>query len=197
MAEHGEPAPEDQEAGLDLKRLSDDILPSYLDVEGGFLSRGKVVGHSFPTCSEPGSDLKQLLNEATTVRAALQASLRTGRAAQQLLQDGNDVVLVSVIAASEGSLAAWCLRRLINFRDIREFANRLLLVGVMLVALVSIGIVLKLSFNMRRGFAAVEAGLERLRTDAGFRLPAPDHRGVLYDQARTCGVGFSRHTNSV
>jgi signal transduction histidine kinase len=175
LAAHGEPAPEDQEADLALKRLSYDILRSYPDVEGGFLYRGKVVGHSFPTYTEPGSALKQPPNEASAVQAALQESLRTGRAAQQLFQDGNDVVLVSVIAASEGSLAAWCLRRLINFSDTREFTNRLVLVGVMLVALISIGVVLKLSFNMQRGFAAIEAGLERLRTDASFRLPEQDH----------------------
>src|SRR5262245_12923672 len=45
----------------------------------------------------------------------------------------------------------------------------------MLAALVAIGIVLRLSFSLQRGFAAIQAGLERLQTDLDYRLPDQDH----------------------
>jgi signal transduction histidine kinase len=77
--------------------------------------------------------------------------------------------------ASDGQIAAWCLRRIFNFSDSSELNKRLLLVGVMLVALMSIGIVLGLSFSMQRGFGVIQTGLERLQTDFNYRLPDQNH----------------------
>ena len=39
----------------------------------------------------------------------------------------------------------------------------------------SIGIVLRLSFSLQRGFASDSGGLERLRTDVSYRLPDQNH----------------------
>src|SRR5262249_30395100 len=36
-------------------------------------------------------------------------------------------------------------------------------------------IVLRLSFSLQRGFAAIQAGLQRLQTDLDYRLPDQDH----------------------
>jgi signal transduction histidine kinase len=175
LAGHRGADPGDAQANLDLKRESYEILSSYPDVEGGFVFRRQVVGHSFPTYTEPDSDLRQPPNENREVLAAMAASQASGNPAQRILQDGQDLVLVTVIARPDGKLSVWCLRRLINFSDSNELNKRLILVGVMCVALVSIGVVLRLSFNMQRGFAAIETGLEQLRTDASYRLPEQDH----------------------
>ena len=43
----------------ELRRLSYEVLRSYPDIEGGFLWNDEVVGHSFPTYTEPGSALRQ------------------------------------------------------------------------------------------------------------------------------------------
>ena len=45
----------------------------------------------------------------------------------------------------------------------------------MLVSLASIGAVLWLSFGIQRGFAAIQAGLARLRSDLDYRLPDQHH----------------------
>lgn len=175
LAGHRGTNPQDSHADLDLKRISYEILSSYPDVEGGFVFRHAVVGHSFPTYTEPGSNLRQPANERDAVMAAMDESRASGRPAHRILQDGEDLVIVSVMSRADGKLSAWCLRRLINFSDSNELNKRLILVGVMLIALISIGFVLKLSFDMQRGFASIQAGLERLRTDAGYRLPEQDH----------------------
>ncbi len=175
LAGHRDSNPGDAEADLDLKRVSYDILRSYPDVEGGFVFNDKVVGHSFPSYTEPDSNLRQPPNEHEEVIAAMAESRTTAQPAHRILQDGKDLVIVSVISRPDGKLSAWCLRRLINFSDSNELNKRFILVGVMLVALISIGVVLKLSFNMQRGFASIQAGLDRLRTDASHRLPEQDH----------------------
>jgi signal transduction histidine kinase len=175
LAAHRDSTPGEAEADLDLKRVSYDILRSYPDVEGGFVFNDKVVGHSFPSYTEPDSNLRQPPNEHEEVIAAMAESRTTAQPAHRILQDGKDLVIVSVISRPDGKLSAWCLRRLINFSDSNELNKRFILVGVMFVALISIGVVLKLSFNMQRGFASIQAGLNRLRTDASHRLPEQDH----------------------
>ncbi len=155
-----------------LKPLSYEVLRSYPDVEGGYLwDDNVVVGHSFPTYTEPGSTLRQPPFERQEVLSALSESRRTGRVGTQIAQDGKDMVLVAVWADSRHRVAAWSLRRIFNFSDSSELNKRTLLVGVMLFALLAVGIVLRLSFRLQRGFAMVQAGLEHLRTEPGFRLP--------------------------
>ena len=41
-----------------LKRTSYETLRFYFDVEGGYLFGDEVIGHSFPTYTEPGSARK-------------------------------------------------------------------------------------------------------------------------------------------
>jgi signal transduction histidine kinase len=175
LAGHRHSDPGDTKADLDLKRVSYEILSSYPDVEGGFVYKDKVVGHSFPTYTEPDSHLRQPPNEHREVIAAIAVSRATAQPAHRILQDGKDLVIVSAMAHPDGRLSAWCLRRLINFSDSNELNKRLILIGVMCVALLTIGVVLRLSFSMQRGFAAIQAGLARLRTDASYRLPEQDH----------------------
>src|SRR5262249_40186651 len=98
-------------------------------------------------------------------------SRRTGTVAQRVKQDQNDLVLVAVLAASDRQMAAWSLRRIFNFSDSSELQKRLLLVGVMVVSLISIGTVLRLSFSLQYGFRAIRSGLQRLEIDPNYRIP--------------------------
>lgn len=163
--------------GLDqqLKPVSYEVLRSYPDIEGGFLWNEAIVGHSFPTYTEPGSILRQPPLEHQEVLSALAESRTTGRIATRLVQDRNDLILVAVSAQRNTPLAAWSLRRIFNFSNSSELAKRVVLVTVMLVALAAIGIVLRLSFSLQRGFAMVQRGLDHLRTDLSYRLPDQDH----------------------
>ena len=65
----------------ELKSVSYEVLRSYPDVEGGYLWHEEVVGHSFPTYTEPGSTLRQPALEHRQVLNALEESRRTGRVA--------------------------------------------------------------------------------------------------------------------
>jgi signal transduction histidine kinase len=164
-----------QLADAELRPVSYEVLRSYPDVEGGYLLNKEVIGHSFPTYTEPGSILHQPTLEHQEVLSALAESQRTGRVASRVLQDQKDLVLVAVLANQDSQLSAWSLRRIFNFSDSSEINKRLLLVAVMLVALVAIGIVLRFTFSLQRGFAIIQEGLERLRTDFNYRLPDQNH----------------------
>ena len=97
------------------------------------------------------------------------------KSATRIAQDGRDLVVVAVRADPGSPLAAWTLRRIFNFSNSNELYKRMFLVSAMLVALVSICVVLRLSFSLQRGFALIQAGLERLQTDLNYRLPDQDH----------------------
>lgn len=154
-----------------LEPVSYEILRSYLDVEGGYLWDGAIAGHSFPSYTEPGSVLYQPSFERKLVEQALAEAARGGAVAFASGMDGNDMVLVAVSAAPDGRLAAWALRRMIKFSDTSEWRKRFVLAAAMLFALAAVVIVLRLSFNLQRGFSAMQQGLDRLRTDPGFRFP--------------------------
>jgi len=160
-----------------LRKISYEVLSSYPDIEGGYMLDDKVVGHSFPTYTEPGSTLYQPLLEHQEVLSALEESRKTGRVARRTVQDRRDLVLVAVLASRDSPLSAWSLRRILNFSDSSELTKRYLLVIVMFVSLITIGIVLRLSVGLQREFVLIRNGLEKLRSDPDFRLP--DQGGEL------------------
>lgn len=171
LAAHRGLTPGERQTDVDLKRVSYDILRSYPEVEGGFIYGGRVLGHTFPTYTEPDSNLSQPSNERDEVALAIESSRSTGGPASRVMQDRGDLVVVSAIASADGTLSVWCLRRIINFSDSSEVNKRLILIAVLLVALVAIGVVLRLSVNLQRGFASIQSGLARLQSEAGYRLP--------------------------
>ena len=158
----------------DLDAASYETLRSYPEVEGGYLAGNQILAHTFPTHTEPGSQLRQPDSERVEVLAAVEEARRSGEVSHRILHDGRDLVLVAAKAGGAGK-AAWCLRRIFYFSDSSELNNRIVLLVVMLVALISICFVLRLSFSMQRGFGVINNGLERLQTDASYRLPDQDH----------------------
>ena len=159
-----------------LKPVSYEVLRSHADIEGGYLWRDQVVGHTFPTYTEPESTLAQPEVESSEVRIALAESRQqSGRIVHRVRQDGPDLLVIAAVAGVEGRPAAWCLRRILNFSGTSELGKRVLLVAVMVIALITIGTVLTFSFQLQRGFAQIQGGLARLETDAGYRLPDQNH----------------------
>jgi hypothetical protein len=157
-----------------LRAISYEVLRSYPDIEGGYFLGDRVIGHSFPSYTEPGSGLRQPPIERNAVLACLSESETTGRVGRQVFIDGKDLVIVSALVTPGRDLAAWGLKRYIDFNSSSHLLHQLALGALMLVSLVSIGVVLKLSFGMQRGFAAIQTGLARLRTDLDYRLPEQD-----------------------
>src|SRR6185436_10495044 len=98
-------------ADAELRKVSYEVLSSHPDIEGGYLLDDRVIGHSFPTYTEPGSTLYQPVLEHQEVLSALAESKQTGRVARRVVQDRHDLVLVAVLASPD-MLPAWSLRRI-------------------------------------------------------------------------------------
>ena len=159
-----------------LKPISYEVLRSHADIEGGYLWRDQLIGHTFPTYTEPESTLGQPAVENNEITVALAESReRGGRIVHRARQDGPDLLLIAVVSGSNGRPAAWCLRRILSFSDASEIGKRLLLVAVMVIALITIGTVLTFSFQLQRGFAQIQTGLAKLETEASYRLPDQNH----------------------
>ena len=93
--------------------------------------------------------------------SALAESKETGKVARRVVQDRKDLVLVAVLTSPDSMLAAWSLRRILNFSDSSELTKRYLLVIVMFVSLISIGIVLRLSLGLQQEFGLIRSGFEK------------------------------------
>ena len=159
-----------------LKPVSYEVLSSHADIEGGYVWRNQVVGHTFPTYTEPESTLLQPEVESREVQVALAESRQSGGGiAHRVRQDGSDLLVIAAVAGVDGRPGAWCVRRILSFSESSELGKRLLLVGVMVIALVTIGAVLTFSFQLQRGFAQIQRGLSQLETDAAYRLPDQNH----------------------
>ena len=179
-------------ADAELQKISYEVLSSYPDIEGGYLLDDKVIGHSFPTYTEPGSTLYQPVLEHQEVLSALAESKQTGKVARRVVQDRKDLVLVAVLASPDSTLSAWSLRRILNFSDSSELTKRYLLVIVMFVSLISIGIVLRLSLGLQREFATDpdrtgEAANRPGLSASGSRRRTPHHRASDQQHGRTAG----------
>lgn len=158
-----------------LRLVSYDVLRSYPDVEGGYYLDDEPIGHSFPTYTEPGSALKQPPIERDAVLTCLAESRFNGKMGRRVFDDGRDLVVVSAMARPGDAPAVWGLKRYLDFNSTSRVVHQFVFGGLMLVSLASIGAVLWLSFGMQRGFAAIQAGLARLRSDLGYRLPDQHH----------------------
>ncbi|HXJ41080.1 MAG TPA: ATP-binding protein [Bryobacteraceae bacterium] len=158
-----------------LRLVSYEVLRSYPDVEGGYYFDDQPIGHSFPSYTEPGSGLKQPPIERDAVLACLADSRRKGDIGRRVFNDGRDLVVVSALVAPGRPLAVWGLKRYIDFNSSSHLVHQLVLAGLMLISLASIGAVLKLSFNLQRGFASIQSGLGHLRTDLDYRLADQNH----------------------
>jgi signal transduction histidine kinase len=157
---------------LSLRGLSGAVLRAYEGVEGGFLlvPELRVVGYTAATRSEtkrgPTEDELGRLLEIAADRGDAGSTL-TRQVAQ-----GTDWLVFGLSAAENAGSVAWTLKRLPGARDPVGERRRWWLAGLVLSALVGLGGVISISVRLRRGADAVSAGLARLESDLGHRLPA-------------------------
>ncbi|HYZ84843.1 MAG TPA: HAMP domain-containing sensor histidine kinase [Bryobacteraceae bacterium] len=158
-----------------LKRASYEVLRSYPDVEGGYMIGRTMTGHTFPTYTERESELTQPEIEKAAVLDAIDESRRTRRPAHRVFDDKRDLVVVAAVAQPGTDTAAWAVKRYLNFNESRSLRRKLIPMAILIVALFALAGGLTLSYRMQRGFAAIQAGLARLQTEPGFRLPPQQH----------------------
>ena len=157
---------------LSLRGLSGAVLRAYEGVEGGFLllSERRVVGYSAPTRAE-----KKLAPTEDELQKLLQIAAGLGdggRTATHQLAQGTDWLVFGVAPIENAGSVAWTLKRLPGARDPVGERRRWWLAGLVLSALVGLGGVISISVRLRRSADAVNAGLARLESDPGHRLPA-------------------------
>jgi signal transduction histidine kinase len=157
---------------LSLRGLSRAVLRAYEGVEGGFLlvPELRVVGYTAATRAGtkrgPTEDELGKLLEIAADRGEAGTSL-TRQVAQ-----GTDWLVFGLSAVENAGSVAWTLKRLPGARDPVGERRRWWLAGLVLSALVGLGGVISISVRLRRGADAVNAGLARLESDRGHRLPA-------------------------
>jgi len=141
-------------------------------VEGGFLlgSELRVVGYAGPTRAEQKSgptedELQNLLEIAAGLEG--RGSTLTHEVAQ-----GTDWLVFGLASVEGADSAAWTLKRLHGARDPVGERRRWWLAGLVLSALIGLGGVISISVRLRRGADTINAGLARLESDLGYRLPA-------------------------
>jgi signal transduction histidine kinase len=157
---------------LSLRGLSGAVLRAYEGIEGGFLLVPdlRVVGYTAPTRAGkkrgPTEDELQALFEiAADVGDG-------GRPLTRQRAQGTDWLVFGVAPVEGAGSVAWTLKRLSGARDPVGERRRWWLAGLVLSALVGLGGVISISVRLRRGADTVSAGLARLESDPGHRLPA-------------------------
>lgn len=156
---------------LSLRGLSGAVLRAYEGVEGGFLLGAglRVVGYTGPTRdgpeNGPNQDERQTLLE---VAARLEGG---GRTLTHEAAQGTDWLVFGVAAVEGTDAVAWTMKRLHGARDPVGERRRWWLAGLVLSALIGLGGVISISVRLRRGADTVNAGLARLESDLGDRLP--------------------------
>lgn len=156
---------------LSLGGLSGAVLRPYEGVEGGFLLGPalRVVGYAG---SSRRSD-KRGPTEAELERLRERvASLEGGRGGTARIAQGTDWLVFGLAGVPSGNAVAWTLKRLHGARDPVGERRRWWLAGLVLSALIGLGGVISISVRLRRDADTVSAGLARLESDLGYRLPA-------------------------
>ncbi len=155
---------------LSLRGLSGAVLRVYEGVEGGYLLGPglRVVGYTSRGERKSGpteAELESLREMAAVPEAG------GGARTRQVVQ-GTDWLVFAVASVEGADSVAWTLKRLRGARDPVGERRRWWLAGLVLSALIGLGGVISFSVRLRRGADTVNAGLARLESDLGHRLPA-------------------------
>lgn len=145
------------------------MLRSYPGVEGGFFTGSQILGYSYPTHGSGTSKLDVPTAELPDIKATIQQSQRIGYASR-VIRGSRDLVVVRSLASREGT--CWTMKRISGITDPGEKRRNVLLLGLGLAALISVGGALATVMGLREGMSEIEDGLCRLETDFGFELPS-------------------------
>ena len=155
---------------LSLRGLSQTVLRSYKDVQGGFYiaESSSAVGASWP------SD-KVRETELAVIRSASRAVGGIATAAE-----GGDLLIATAIPTSDKRYA-WAFRRLIGVRDPAPSRRRWLLATLVIAAVAGVAGVVSILIRLRRGVDGVKQTLQQLESDFTYRAASvPGDFGEIY-----------------
>ena len=165
---------------VSLRGISQVVLRPYGGVEGGFFADGTIVGYAFPTHDNPDAKTDVPAAERAAIEDVIRRT-RTNDQAQQLLRGRSELVLVSAAKIPGHDAVAWAMQR--RSRQTATLNRRILLVGLVLAALLSVAGTLRLALGLRRGIAQIQRGLGTLEKDFGYTLG--EEQGELGEIARS------------
>lgn len=155
---------------LSLRGLSQTVLRSYKDVQGGFYigESGAVVGASGGRDVTPEDELQ-------TIRSAVEAADSTAATAT-----AGDLLVARAIPTSDKNYA-WALRRLIGVRDPAPNRRRWQLATIVIAAVAGVAGVVSILIRLRRGVDGVKHTLQQLESDFTYRAASgSDDFGEIY-----------------
>jgi len=154
---------------MSLRGLTATVLRGYEGVEGGFLftESGRWAGLAGPTLgvSPPVEP------EAARI-AALVSKAGAGVVSESRQSDAGGSVANAIAPTDAPGVLAWTRKRISSGPDPAGERRRLMLAGLVVLALVGLVGVVSISIRLRRGIEQVNAGLSSLEGDFSYRLPA-------------------------
>src|SRR5438552_15316489 len=153
---------------VSLRAISQAVLRSYPGVEGGYYVDSHFLGYSFPTHDNPAAKPDVPSAERSVIQDVANRA-GSNRKAEQLLRGGNELVLIQAAAVPDRGAVVWAMRR--RSREPAGAGRRVLLVGLVIAALLSVGGTLRMGIALRRGVEQVQDGLAALEKDFGHSLP--------------------------
>lgn len=144
---------------LSLRGLSQTVLRSYKDVQGGFYSSEaqSVVGAAGLSATVRGDELE-----------AIRAAIKPGAPSTITIEAEGDLLVATALPTSDKNYA-WALRRLIGVRDPAPNRRRWLLATIVIAAVAGVAGVVSILIRLRRGVDGVKEMLQQLETDFTYR----------------------------
>ena len=154
---------------VSLRAVSQAVLRSYPGVEGGYYADSQFLGYSFPTHDNPAAKTDVPSAERSVIQEVANRAGSNGKA-EQLLHGGNELVLILATTVPERGVVAWAMQR--RSREPAGAGRRVLLVGFVIAALLSVGGTFQMGIALRRGVARIQDGLASMEKDFAYRSPA-------------------------
>jgi signal transduction histidine kinase len=153
---------------ISLRAVSQAVLRSYPGVEGGYYANSQFLGYSFPTHDNPAAKTDVPSAERSVIQEVANRAGSNSKA-EQLLRGGNELVLIVATTVPERGVMAWAMQR--RSRAPAGTGRTVLLVGLVIAALLSVGGTLQMGIAIRRGVARIQDGLASMEKDFAHRLP--------------------------
>jgi len=160
---------------LSLRGLSQTVLRSYNDVQGGF-----YVFESQSVIGAAGARRDVQQDELQAISAAVEVCRSTGKPAAATTPSGGDLLIASATSTSDKRYA-WALRRLVGVRDPVPNRRRWLLATLVIAAVAGVAGVISILIRLRRGVEGVKQTLSQLESDFTYRPASKeDEFGEIY-----------------
>jgi signal transduction histidine kinase len=153
---------------LTLRGISQTVLASYPGVEGGFFISANFLGYSYPTHdgASPKTDVPAA--ERATIEAVIAQARQTNKS-ERVLRGKHDLVVIA--AVSDGTSAAWAMKRLPGEAEPQQRTQNILLAALVGAAFLGAAGVLATGIGLHRGVAQIKSGLASLNKNFTRGLP--------------------------